>query len=54
MFVGGALGSALGTAVYDAGGWAATCAVLLAMSGAVLSLAVHAERRRRRVGTAAG
>ena len=26
MFVGGAIGSALGTAVYDWGGWGATCA----------------------------
>lgn len=48
MFVGGAIGSALGTAVYDAGGWAATCALLLAMSSAVLGLAFHAERRWRR------
>jgi MFS family permease len=49
MFVGGAVGSALGTAVYGAGGWAATCALLLAMSGGVLSLAIYAERRWRRL-----
>ena len=48
MFVGGAIGSALGTAVYDAGGWAATCVLLLAMSSAVLVLAVLAERRWRK------
>ena len=48
MFVGGAVGSALGTAVYDAGGWRATCVLLLAMSAGVLSLAVHAERRWKR------
>jgi MFS family permease len=45
MFVGGAVGSALGTGVYDAGGWAATCALLLAMSCGVLTLAFYAERR---------
>lgn len=49
MFVGGAIGSALGTSVYDAGGWGATCAVLLAMSAGVLTLAAHAERRWRRL-----
>lgn len=49
MFVGGAVGSALGTAVYDAGGWSATCALLLAMSAAVLTLAAHAERRWQRL-----
>jgi predicted MFS family arabinose efflux permease len=49
MFVGGAVGSALGTAVYDAGGWAATCTLLLAMSSGVLGLAWHAERRWQRL-----
>jgi len=48
MFVGGALGSALGTAVYDAGGWAATCALLLTISCGVLLLAIYAERRWER------
>jgi len=48
MFVGGALGSALGTAVYDAGGWAATCALLLTISCGVLLLAISAERRWER------
>jgi len=45
MFVGGAIGSALGTSVYDWGGWAATCGLLLAASCCVLALAFHAERR---------
>jgi len=49
MFVGGAVGSALGTAIYDAGGWAATCALLLAMSAGVLTLAFYAERRWQRL-----
>ena len=49
MFVGGAIGSALGTAVYDFGGWGGTCALLLAMSAAVLTLAAHAERRWQRL-----
>ncbi len=45
MFIGGAIGSAAGTAVYDSGGWAGTCALMLAMSACVLALAFHAERR---------
>jgi MFS family permease len=45
MFLGGAVGSALGTSVYDAGGWGATCVLLLTMSCGVLSLASYAERR---------
>lgn len=49
MFVGGAVGSAIGTAVFDAGGWPATCAVLLAMSAGLLTLAIHAERRWQRL-----
>lgn len=48
MFVGGAIGSALGTAAYDAGGWAGNCAILLAMSLCVVGLALLAERRWRR------
>lgn len=48
MFIGGAIGSALGTAVYAAGGWAATCILLLAMSSMVVALALYAERRWRR------
>jgi MFS family permease len=45
MFVGGAIGSALGTAVFDISGWGATCALMLAMSCAIVALAFHAERR---------
>ncbi len=45
MFVGGAIGSAAGTAVFDFGGWGATCALLMAMSCAVVALSFHAERR---------
>ena len=48
MFVGGAIGSAAGTAVFDFGGWGATCALLLAGSCAVVALSLHAERRWRR------
>ena len=54
MFIGGAIGSALGTAVYDAGGWAGTCALLLAMSISVVALAFHAERRWRQIGVQTG
>jgi MFS family permease len=49
MFIGGALGSAAGTAVFDWGGWAATCALLAAMSSAVLALSLYAEQRWQRV-----
>lgn len=48
MFMGGAVGSAAGTAVYDWGGWGATCALILVMSSGVLGLALHAERRWQR------
>jgi MFS family permease len=44
MFVGGAVGSAAGTAVFDWGGWGGTCALLLAMSTAVVGLSLYAER----------
>ena len=47
MFIGGAIGSALGTAVYDFGGWAGICALLAAMSCCVVALAFLAERRWR-------
>ncbi len=49
MFIGGAIGSALGTAVYDWGGWGGTCALMLVMSSGVLALALHAEQRWRRL-----
>ena len=45
MFVGGAVGSAAGTAVYDFGGWAATCGLLRAMYCCVVALSFLAERR---------
>jgi MFS family permease len=45
MFVGGAIGSAVGTAVFDLGGWGATCAMLLGASCLVLALSLHAEQR---------
>jgi MFS family permease len=45
MFIGGAIGSAAGTAVFDWGGWGGTCALLLAMSLCVVALAIYAERR---------
>lgn len=47
MFVGGAVGSALGTAVFEWGGWAATCALLTGLSAGIVALSHHAERRRR-------
>lgn len=47
MFIGGAAGSAVGTAVFEWSGWGGTCAVLLAMSSGVLALSLHAERRWR-------
>ncbi len=43
MFVGGAIGSAAGTAVFDLGGWGATCALLLGASCVVVALSFHAE-----------
>lgn len=49
MFIGGAIGSAAGTAAYDVAGWAGTCALLLAMSSGVLLLSIHAERCWRRL-----
>lgn len=53
MFLGGALGSILGTAIYDLGGWAATCAMLMAISLSVLSLSLWAQRKwDARVGAA--
>ena len=48
MFIGGALGSAAGTAVFDWGGWGATCALLAAMSSGVVALSLDAQRRWRR------
>lgn len=44
MFVGGALGSLLGPAVFDAGGWGGACLMLLGFSLGILTLSFHAER----------
>lgn len=44
MFLGGSMGSILGTAIYDFGGWAGTCALLLAISASVVALSFWAER----------
>ena len=43
MFVGGAIGSMLGTAIYSWGGWAGTCALLLMISAGVLALSAWAQ-----------
>jgi len=43
MFLGGAFGSMLGTAVYDYAGWAGTCAVLLTISITILFLSWLAQ-----------
>lgn len=45
MFVGGGLGSLLGTASYDWGGWAATCAMIVGASLLNTSLAFFAFKR---------
>jgi len=47
MFLGGAAGSVAGTAVYDAGGWLGTCALLFVNALTILLLAYAAERRWR-------
>jgi predicted MFS family arabinose efflux permease len=44
MFLGGAIGSLLGTAVYGVGGWAGTCIMLFGFSCMILGLAFGAER----------
>ena len=44
MFLGGALGSMLGTAVFDSAGWAGTCGLLFAISGSVTLLSIVAKR----------
>jgi predicted MFS family arabinose efflux permease len=45
MFIGGALGSVLGTSVYDWAGWLGTSALLLAMSLIVVALSWWAQRK---------
>lgn len=47
MFLGGAIGSVLGTAVYDAGGWGGTCLLLFGISSGICALSWWAERRAR-------
>jgi len=47
MFVGGAVGSIAGTAIYDWAGWAGTCALLLAISTSVVALSWLAAREWR-------
>nr|WP_281494632.1 MFS transporter [Qipengyuania sp. S6317L1] len=44
MFVGGALGSILGTSVYDWAGWAGTCALMALVSISVLALSIYSYR----------
>lgn len=44
MFLGGAIGSLAATSVYDAAGWAGTCALLLGISGGITALSWHAQR----------
>lgn len=44
MFLGGALGSMLGTAVYGPAGWGGTCVMLMLFSATMLGLAYRAER----------
>lgn len=44
MFIGGAIGSILGTGVYDLAGWEGTCGMLIAMSGAVVFLSFLGAR----------
>lgn len=45
MFIGGGIGSILGTATYDWGGWAATCAMIVAASLLNTTLAFVGYRR---------
>ena len=45
MFLGGAVGSAVGTAVYDFAGWAGLSAVIVACSAGMVTLSFYARRR---------
>ena len=47
MFIGGGIGSFAGTAIYDAFGWAGTCALLTAFSIALCALSFFAMRLGR-------
>ena len=53
MFIGGALGSILGTSIFDLAGWAGTCVLLAVMSASVVALSLLAERNWRRSGATA-
>ncbi|UAB79767.1 MFS transporter [Erythrobacter sp. SCSIO 43205] len=44
MFIGGAVGSILGTSVYDFAGWAGTCALMAGFSISVLGLSIASYR----------
>jgi len=48
MFIGGALGSILGTSVYDLGGWAGTCALVGIMSICILTLSFLSHQSEQR------
>jgi MFS family permease len=48
MFIGGALGSVLGTSVYDVAGWLGTCLLLAAMSLGVVALSLYAQKSSRK------
>ncbi|MBX7526852.1 MFS transporter [Qipengyuania vesicularis] len=47
MFVGGGLGSIVGTAIYDASGWGGVCALLVAMSATLTVLSWIGTRHGR-------
>lgn len=47
MFIGGAVGSILGTSVFDHFGWAGTCAMLSVFSASVIALSWLAVRREK-------
>lgn len=44
MFIGGGIGSILGTAIYDIGGWAGTCLLIGAASLAITALSIVSAR----------
>lgn len=45
MFIGGAMGSMAGPAIYDTTGWAGTCVLLFAMSASVVALSYLSQQR---------
>ena len=54
MFIGGGLGSWLGTSVYEIWGWSGTATMALVMSAALLALAVVATRLDPKRGASSG